>query len=309
MFVTDDGRVKILDFGLAKLTRPEVDGSGQTLMRTVDTSRATVLGTVGYMSPEQARGRTADHRSDIFALGRDPVRDDFGRRAFHGESAADTLSAILREDPPELTAVNPRVSPALERIVRHCLEKNPNERFQAARDVAFDLELLSDSSASRVAMVTRTPSRRKWRIAVLAGALLLVALCGAVFTAGRHYFRAATPVFHRLTFRRGSIRAARFAPDGQTIVYGASWGGRPDELFTTRSDSTDSRALGLDGTGLESAQVFGISQTGDLAILVHPKDIEPFRESGNLAQVSLAGGAPARCWKGWNGPIGRLMEN
>lgn len=286
LFITDDGRVKVLDFGLAKLTRPDAGGQGQTMTHSVDSGPGMMLGTVGYMSPEQARGLAADHRSDIFALGAILYEMISGQRAFHGETAADTLTAILKDDPPELTAINPRVPPALERIVRHCLEKNPNERFQSARDIAFDLELLSDSSASRPAIFPATSPRRRW-IAAMAAVVLLVASYGAVFFAGRHNSKPRATTFHRLTFRRGSIRAARFAPDGQTIVYGAAWAGKPVELFTTRFDSTESRSLGL-----ESGQILGISSTGELAILLHPETPEPFRQRGDLARVPLAGGAP-----------------
>jgi len=138
LFLTNDGRVKILDFGLAKLTRPEAgDASGDAPTQQVGTDAGTVMGTVGYMSPEQVRGKHADPRSDIFAFGAILYEMLSGKRAFHGDSPADTMSAILKDDPPELAETNRNVSPALERMVRHCLEKNPAERFQSARDVAF----------------------------------------------------------------------------------------------------------------------------------------------------------------------------
>ena len=146
LFLTNDGRVKILDFGLAKLTQTEAhersadqppDGDG--------TSPASCMGTLGYMSPEQVKGKPADQRSDLFAFGAILYEMLSGQRAFHRESAAETMSAILREEPPDLSATNKSVQPGLERIVRHCLEKNPEERFYSARDVAFDLEALSGS--------------------------------------------------------------------------------------------------------------------------------------------------------------------
>src|SRR5216683_5959888 len=130
IFITKDGRVKILDFGVAKLTQAEGSQSQTDIpTRRVDTDPGVVMGTVGYMSPEQVRGQKVDHRSDIFSFGAILYEMLSGRRAFHGESAAETMSAILKEDPPDLSETNQSISPALERVVRHCLEKNPGERF------------------------------------------------------------------------------------------------------------------------------------------------------------------------------------
>src|ERR1039457_2153778 len=150
LFVTKDGRVKILDFGLAKLTHAE-EGSQATNLPTASagTEPGMVLGTLGYMSPEQVRGRPADLRSDLFSFGAILYEMLAGQRAFRGDSAADTMSAILKEDPPDISATNQNVPPGLDPIVRHCLEKSPEQRFQSARDLAFDLEALSEISASR----------------------------------------------------------------------------------------------------------------------------------------------------------------
>src|SRR3989441_9607845 len=148
LFVTNDGRVKILDFGLAKLTGASDGTQSQTEVptRRVDTDPGVVMGTMGYMSPEQLKGQPADHRSDIFSFGAILYEMLSGKRAFRGESMAETMSAILREDPPDLSETNKTVSPALERVVRHCLEKNPAERFHSARDLAFAIENLSGSA-------------------------------------------------------------------------------------------------------------------------------------------------------------------
>jgi Tol biopolymer transport system component len=301
LFISNDGHAKILDFGLAKFTRPEVDLSDESPTMQVATEAGTVLGTAGYMSPEQVRGKSSDSRSDIFSFGAILYEMLSGKRAFHGDSAADTMSAILKEEPPDLAETNRNISPALERIVHHCLEKNPGERFQSARDVAFNLETLTDvSSSSRGGLraVAEEKSPRRWLLPLLAGLLLLLSWAG-VYRFARRGTVAANPTFHEITFRNGIIWDARFAPDGQTIVYGAAWDGRPQELFSTRFDSSDSRSLGL-----SPAQILSISSKGEMAVALHPVNSSPFTQSGTLARVPLAGGAPREVfenvsWADW----------
>src|SRR5438876_980229 len=159
LFITRDSRMKILDFGLAKLTQPRPADTSQTQAPTValnpdDTEPGVVMGTAGYMSPEQVRGQKVDHRADIFSFGAILYEMLTGKRAFHRESTADTISAILKEHPPDLSETNQRISPALERLVNHCLEKNPEERFHSARDLAFALEALSGSTGVSTQTVT-----------------------------------------------------------------------------------------------------------------------------------------------------------
>jgi serine/threonine protein kinase/Tol biopolymer transport system component len=305
LFLTSDGRVKILDFGLAKLIRPETGDSSSSSShdaptQQVGTEAGTVMGTVGYMAPEQVRGKAADPRSDIFAFGAILYEMLSGKRAFHGDSPADTMSAILKEDPPELIETNRNVSPALERIVRHCLEKNPAERFQSARDVAFNLEALTDISTSTrggVRAIPEEPSTRRWLLPLLGG-LLLLGSWAAIYRFA-HRDATANPTFHEVTFRSGTIWAARFAPDGQTIIYGAAWDGQPQEIFSTRFDSSDSRPVGL-----PAAQILSISSKGEMAISLHPTDTAAFLQTGTLARVPLAGGAPREVldgvfWADW----------
>src|SRR5260370_5408932 len=146
IFVKRDGRVKILDFGLAKLTRPEGTVLSDTATLASQTEPGVVMGTVGYMSPEQVKGQNVDHRSDLFSFGAILYEMLSGKRAFQGDTSVETMSAILKQDPPELTEINRTVPPALERIVRHCLEKNPEERFQSLPDSAFNLPNRSEIS-------------------------------------------------------------------------------------------------------------------------------------------------------------------
>jgi serine/threonine protein kinase/Tol biopolymer transport system component len=307
IFVTGDGRVKILDFGLAKLTQPEVDESGNAPTQQVGTEAGIVMGTAGYMSPEQVRGKPTDSRSDIFSFGAVLYEMLSGKRAFHGDSAVDTMSAILKEDPPDLSETNRNISPALERIVRHCLEKNPAERFQSARDVAFNLEALTDISTSSRGGVRALPEespRPRWMIPVVAGLLVLASWAGVYRYARRGV--AANPTFHEITFRNGTILSARFAPDGQTIVYGAAWDGRPPEVFSTRFDSSDSRSIGL-----PPAQILSISSKGEMAVSLNPINFSAFSVAGTLARVPLAGGAPREVldnitWADW-APDGQTL--
>src|SRR3954471_11723500 len=199
LFVTKDGRVKILDFGLAKLTQADGAVGPQTNLPTAApaTEPGVVMGTLGYMSPEQVKGKSADARSDIFAFGAILYEALSGTRAFHRDTAAETMSAILREEPPDLSATNRSVQPGLERVVRHCLEKSPAERFHSAHDLAFDLESLSGASPATSASVAAAADRgvRLGRIPVLAAALVAAAALATGYFAGRSKGVSAPPTF------------------------------------------------------------------------------------------------------------------
>jgi Tol biopolymer transport system component len=290
IFVTPDGRVKILDFGLAKATGPAGDGSATHL--AAGTSPGTVMGTVGYMSPEQVRGLPVDHRTDIFSFGVVLYEMLAGMRPFRGDSHVETMNAILKEDPPEFAATGAPVPAALDRIVRRCLEKSVDERFYSAHDLGLALESVSGTSSSgasaaSLAVGALPPARRHstaWLIA--AG---VVAVAAAAFLAGHRLAGPAVseaPVYHRLTFRRGPIQSARYASDGKTIVYSARWEGEPQRLYSTREESPDSLTLAF-----PDAKVASISASGELAVVTGGRTLTGFARIGTLARASLSGGA------------------
>jgi eukaryotic-like serine/threonine-protein kinase len=285
VFLTRDGQVKILDFGLAKITTFDDDPQNAP---TAGTQPGIVMGTLAYMSPEQARGRPVDARSDIFSFGAVLYEMLSGVRAFRGDTAADTLMAVLAGEPPELSTTDPTLSPALNRIVRHCLEKDPLLRFQTARDLAFHLESVGGSS---VATLEHTPARLARRLRWPAAALALLAAGAALGWLAATAFRPRRPAseasFARLTFRRGTLNGMRFAPDGQTIVYGAAWDGGPAEIFSTRVDGPESRSLGL-----RDAHLLAVSSRGQMAVLLRPRRLHHYVTRGTLAEVALAGGTP-----------------
>ncbi len=260
LFITKDDRVKILDFGIAKLIEPVSEGIAQTdiATRKVRTDPGTVMGTVGYMSPEQVRGRNVDHRSDIFSFGAVLYEMLSGKRAFHGDSAVETLNAILKEEPPELTKTNPNIAPALERVIWHCLEKSPERRFQSASDLGFALEALSTPSSSGLetakvmtaetdgrAVAVRTWFFRNAMLAWLAAALFLA----STLALAALYFRRAEPRAETMRFTLAAPEHATYgdslalSPDGRQLAFVVTGGSGDTTLWVRALDVVSAQEL------------------------------------------------------------------
>jgi eukaryotic-like serine/threonine-protein kinase len=295
LFITRDGLVKILDFGIAKLTSPMGESAADPESETIrlDTRPGVVLGTVGYMSPEQVRCEVADHRADIFSFGAVFYEMLSGRRAFQRDSPVETMGAILSEEPEELLTQNRNIPPVFERIVRHCLEKRPEDRFQSTRDLVFDLEIVSGSNLSETSSLgLHAPNRPRreilkripWQLWV---ATVVLAAAAIGWFIGHRNTVTTMPSYRQLTFRRGAVWSARFSPDGRAVVYSASWGGDRLDVFTTQPESTESRSLEL-----KDADLLAVSSTGEAAILLNRHYVGHFISQGTLARIPLGGGAP-----------------
>ena len=291
VFLTSDERVKILDFGLARRETPSssVDQSVSPTL-TQHTQPGAVIGTVGYMSPEQVLGEATDHRADIFSYGAILYEMFVGERAFQGVSPAETLASILRDDPPALHSANTRLPRILLPILARCLQKKRGNRFDSIRDVAFFLSIYSRSleeEASSDSGVTR-PGAEPGH--------------GRVNGPGPEF-----PLrFSRLTFRSGMILSARFGPDSQTIYYGAAWDGRPFRSFSTRGEGSESSALPI-----PDASLLCVSSNGEMAVLLDLRAASPTRFGGTLARVSVVGGTPRELaedvkWADWS-PDGKEL--
>ncbi|HEY1659159.1 MAG TPA: protein kinase, partial [Candidatus Sulfotelmatobacter sp.] len=321
IFVTKRGQAKLLDFGLAKLAPSQRSGSSESAVMTATdngmmTTPGSTIGTVAYMSPEQVRAEDLDPRTDLFAFGSVLYEMATGNLAFPGSSSGVISEAILNRTPPPPSVANPTVPPKLEELIFKALEKDRDMRYQTAAEQRGDLKrikraldtsrasgmipVVREDSASPVSAIPSPPRYKFLPVALVAAVTLVAGLLAGRYLLQRAPAQSALPVYHPLTFRRGMVHAARFAPDGKTIIYSAAWEGKPMQLFTTRPESPESHELEPAG-----ADVLAVSSTGEMALSLRSHPVAQFLYSGTLARVPLVGGAPRELldnveWADWS---------
>jgi len=292
VIVNEQGEIKILDFGLAKpseLATPDVFAVTESVQ--IDpvqlTEAGTIMGTVAYMSPEQAEGHKVDERSDIFSFGAVLYEMVTGRRAFSGDSKLSTLASVLHKEPEPLAQEGEDVPLEVDRIITRCLRKDPQRRWQSMADLKVAIEdVLADWDSSQIRV--RKPTGQ--RVAKTRGmslffwlAALVLALAGGAYI-GSQALSTPPPTFQRLTYRRGDVTDARFSPDGRTVLFSAQWATEPAAVFSMRPGNREFRTLDL-----PASKVLSISSQGDVAILIGGSFAGTL---GTLARVPLSGGAP-----------------
>jgi serine/threonine protein kinase len=292
IIVNEQGEVKILDFGLAKLTEmeePDVFAVTQSVHidAMLRTEAGTIIGTVAYMSPEQADAHAVDARSDIFSFGAVLYEMVTGKRAFSGDSKLSTLASVLHSEPVPLSQLGQGIPRDVERIIGRCLRKDPQRRWQSMADIKVALEdVLDELESGKLALADGAAlvQKPRWSLRALVWpAVILVASLAGVW-AGWRFLRPVQPTFERLTYRRGEIPSAKFSPDGQTVVFSAQWANEPTNIFSMRPGSREYRPLDL-----PEGRILSISSTGEMAILLGPTTNGT---AGTLARVPLSGGAP-----------------
>jgi len=284
--------VKLMDFGLARARAltpvAGVEAESPTISRPL-TEKGTIVGTFQYMAPEQLEGNEADARADIWALGCVLYEMATGKPSFEGTSQASLIAAIMEREPRPITDLQPLSPPALDHLVRRCLAKDPVERWQSAHDVMYELRWIAEAGSKAgvpLAFAGRRPRRAflLWSVAgIVAAAIVMGIFFGDRLGARRH----EAPTFTRLTFQRGWVAVARFAPDGKSIFYCAAWDGHPHEVYETRTDlSITPRSLGLHETWLHA-----VSRTGELAVGRNAAYALGY-SGGPMAVVPVSGAAP-----------------
>jgi serine/threonine protein kinase len=326
IFVTRTRQAKLLDFGLAKVDlRRDLNATADAETMKDLTSPGSALGTVAYMSPEQARGEELDGRTDLFSLGATLYEMTTGKQAFDGNTSAVIFESILNRNPIPLHQLNPDLPAQFERILDRSLEKDRDLRYQSAAEMRAEMKILKRTlDSQRTAAAQGSPASSSVTVAVptlqpriaksggvrpyaiaAAGAALLAGLALGWFLHAANS-RTQLPIYRQLTFRRGTIRSARFTPNGQSVVYGAAWEGKPTELFITSPESPQSRSLQRHGEELMS-----ISSTSDIALLTNVNVTGTYTQSGTLARMPINGGDPREIldgvqWADWS-PDGKQL--
>ena len=284
VMLTRDG-VKLLDFGVAKLKEPDEESLRQATQTEHLTDVGTIVGTSAYMAPEQIEGVELDARSDLFSFGVVLFEMLSGRRPFGGDSRATLMAAIVTADAPSFSSLHVQVPEALERLIRRCLAKRPDDRWQTARDLAAELRWIAEGGS--VATTTATSLTRRTSRTALLGGLAGAALTAIVGAATLWSIWPTTGIaeYAPVTFRRGVVSSARFAPDGESVVYSAAWEGQPYAAYHVSRAAPAGRDLLL-----KDSRVLSISRAGDLAVLFGPQNIEQTFGARTLARVPLIGG-------------------